>query len=111
MSILAAISHSSQRTGIRAVLAGVEKVGKTTLGCSAPRPLLIPLEIGFASMQVNKTPLLETFAQVMSLLDEITVEAQAGRFVYQSLIVDSATALERLIHQAVLEGIAVEAVA
>lgn len=102
MSILNQVNHSSVHTGIRAVIAGVEKIGKTTMACSAPRALLIPLEQGFGGVDVMKTPMLESFADVMTLLDEIIAQAQTGQFPYQTLVFDSSTALERLIHDAVL---------
>jgi len=102
MSILAAVNHSTQRTGIRVVLAGVEKVGKTTLACSAPRVLLVPLEQGFGGVSVYKTPMLDTLANVLALLDETIAAVQKGGFPYQTLVFDSATALERLIHEQVL---------
>ena len=104
MSILAAVSSSQTRAGVRIVLAGVEKVGKTTLSTNAPRPLLIPLEIGYAGVTVNRVPLLDKFAYVTQLLDEITEQCSVGAFTYQSLVFDSATALEKLIHVAVLES-------
>jgi hypothetical protein len=105
MSILESVSHTSQgvKAGLRAVIAGVEKIGKTTLLCNAPRPLLIPMEVGYSGVKVNMTPMMTTYEQVMTLLDEIIVSAQAGQFMYKTLAFDSATALERLIHQAVLE--------
>jgi hypothetical protein len=102
MSILASISSSQVKTGIRVVLAGVEKVGKTTLAVNAPRALLIPLETGYSGVVVNKVPMLEHYAHVMQLLDEIGQAASQGQFAYQSLVFDSGTALERLIHLAVL---------
>lgn len=104
MGILDYVNHSSQRTGIRAVISGVEKVGKTTLACSAPRALLIPLEQGFAGVSINKTPMLEAFSDVLTLLDEIIAKCQQKQFPYQTLVFDSATALERLIHDAVLRS-------
>lgn len=104
MGILDCISHSSASTGIRVVVSGVEKVGKTTLACSAPRALLIPLEQGFAGVAINRVPLLESLADVMTLLDEVIAKIQQGGFPYQSLVFDSATALERLIHSAVLRS-------
>jgi len=104
MSILAAVSHSSARTGIRVVVSGVEKMGKTTLACSAPRALLVPLEVGFAGVVVHKTPMLEHYDHVMMLLDEVLANCAAGQFPYQSIIFDSATALERLIHQSVISS-------
>lgn len=104
MSILAAVAPAGvSTTGIRMVLGGVEKVGKTTLSCNAPRALLVPLEMGYATMRVNKTPMLEHFNHVMDLLDEIIASCQAGQFPYKTLVIDSATALERMIHQSVIE--------
>jgi hypothetical protein len=97
-------TKAQNRMGIRAVLSGVEKVGKTTLACSAPRVLLVPLEQGFSAVNVHKTPILEAFSDVMLLLDEIIAQVQAGTFPYQTLVFDSATALERLVHDAVLRS-------
>lgn len=102
MGILDYVTHSSQRTGIRAVIAGVEKVGKTTLACSAPRTLLVPLEQGYGGIQVNKTPMLESFSDLIALTDEIIGKVQQNAFPFQTMVFDSATALERLIHDATL---------
>ena len=104
MSILAAVSSAPTKTGIRIVIAGLEKMGKTTLCCNAPRPLLVPLEPGFAGVRVQKTPLLEHYTHVMMLLDEIAQQASVGQFPYMSLVFDSITGFERLIHQATLES-------
>lgn len=104
MGILDYVNHSSQPTGIRAVISGVEKVGKTTLACSAPRALLVPLEQGFAGVSINRTPMIETFFDLLTVLDEVIVKLQQGSFAYSSLVFDSATALERLIHTAVLKA-------
>ena len=102
MGILDYVNHSSTPTGIRVVISGQEKIGKTTLACSAPRAMLVPLEQGFSGVSIMKTPMLETYADTMQLLDEVTVKAQAGQFPYRTLVFDSATALERQIHTAVL---------
>jgi len=102
MSILANVSTKNARVGIRAVIAGVEKVGKTTLACSAPRALLIPLEQGFSGVSIHKTPMLESYAHTIQLLDEVIAQVSARTFPYQSLVFDSGTALERQIHDAVL---------
>ncbi len=104
MGILDYVSTAHPKVGMRALIAGQEKIGKTTLACSAPRPLLVPLEQGFASQTVHKTPMLEFYSDTIALLDEIILAAQAGTFRYQSVIFDSATALERQIHDAVLKS-------
>jgi hypothetical protein len=105
MSILAAVSHTSQgiQPGIRAVIAGVEKMGKTTLTTNAPRALLVPLEIGYSGVQVNMTPMLSEYQHVLMLLDELIAARMAGTLAFQSIVIDSATALERLIHNDVLK--------
>lgn len=104
MSILGSVTAAPPRAGIRMVVAGVEKIGKTTLLASAPRPLLVPMEQGYQGVQMHSTPLLSHYDHVMSLLDEVTAEAQARRFQYGSLCFDSITAFERFIHQKVLES-------
>lgn len=103
MGILDYVNHSSELAGIRMVISGVEKVGKTTLACSAPRVLLVPLEQGYGGVSVNKTPMLSSYIDLMILLDEIIVKVQANQFAFQTLVFDSATALERIIHDAVLQ--------
>lgn len=105
MSFLSAITHSSQgvQPGIRAVFAGVEKIGKTTLTTNAPRALLVPLEVGYSGVSVAMTPMMADFNQVLAFLDEVAVAAQQGQFPYQSIVIDSVTALEKLIHTEVLK--------
>jgi len=67
MSMLNNITHTSKtHSGIRAVIAGVEKIGKTTFTCSAPRPLLIPFEHGYQGINVNMTPQPTTFTQTIN---------------------------------------------
>jgi len=104
MSLLNEISHSSQsNSGIRVVIGGVEKVGKTTLATGAPRALLIPMETGYSGVSVMRTPKPESFDDVMELLGDVRDQAIAGTFQYESIVFDSATALETLIHTATLE--------
>lgn len=94
----------AKQEGLRIVIAGQEKMGKTTLVCGAPDVLLIPLEIGYGGISVPKTDMLQHYAQVDYLLDEIAYWANQNKLPYRSLIFDSATALERHIHQQVLES-------
>ena len=103
MSLLATATTGPSLSGSRMVISGVEGVGKTTLACQAPRSLLIPLEQGALAVQTPKIPrLIASFSEVMTLLTDIGNTAQAGKLPYKSLVFDSATALERLIHAHVL---------
>jgi hypothetical protein len=102
MSILGAVTTGAARTGLRGILAGVEKIGKTTFVSGAPGCLLVPLEVGYAGVQTAKTPMLQTLEEFDALLAEIIVMAQQGKFPYKTVAIDSATALERHIHDYVL---------
>lgn len=98
-SILSQVSTQSRQAGQRIVIAGAEKVGKTTLACQAPNALLVPMEMGFGSMNVPHVPLLETWEAVEQLCQELIQGAQRGQIQPGSSIVwDSGTALERIIH-------------
>lgn len=104
MSYLQGVVQGSSRLGQRIVVAGVEKIGKTTLACDAPGSLLIPLEMGYAAISTPRIPhMLQTWEEVGRLCDELLAAAKSGRLARGSTLVwDSATALERLIHDAVL---------
>ena len=103
MSILSTISTGIRSEGLRIVIAGQEKMGKTTLVSGAPAPLLIPLEIGYSGIEIAKTSMLQKYNDVESLLAEILGYVQQGEFPYRTLVFDSATALERMIHESIVE--------
>jgi AAA domain len=102
MSILAGVTTKTKPVGQRIVIAGQEKVGKTTLACGAPKPLLIPMEMGYGPMTIPKTAMITTWDDVLKTFDEVGNAAARNQFPAQSLVWDSATALERLIHDATL---------
>lgn len=103
MSILSSVSMGkANQSGARIVIAGQEKVGKTTLACTAPRALLIPLEQGFRPVKVNETPMLRTFNEVNALLSEIEGQVRNRQFPFKTAVFDSGSALERLIHEHVI---------
>jgi hypothetical protein len=103
MSILSTIKSGVSHTGLRVVIGGLEKMGKTTLATGAPQALLVPLEIGYSGVSVAKTDMLQSYSDFNKLLDEIGPLALAGQFPYKTLVIDSATALERQIHDDVLK--------
>ena len=104
MSILQQVSNAPSRQGVRMVVAGVEKVGKTTFAASAPRPILVPLEVGAVGITVNKTPMLQKLQDTEQFIAEVLAACQAGQFPYQSIIFDSCTAFERQIHDSIIEA-------
>lgn len=103
MSILATVSNERRQTGQRLVIAGPEKVGKTTLASQAPGCLMVPLEIGSENIQVAKTKPLTTWEEIEALCLELIAAAKAGKISRGSSICwDSGTALERAMHDYVI---------
>jgi len=102
VSYLAGITQGVSTSGLRIVVAAQEKMGKTTICAGAPDALLVPLEVGFAGVSVAKTPMLQTFAHVQAFLAEVFAAVQAGAFPYKTIAFDSATALERMLHEYII---------
>ena len=102
-SILGNITTGVSKTGIRMVIAGQEKMGKTTFAADAPNALLIPTEVGFAGIAIPKVPMIQTWLQFQQLMGEIYQQAAARNFPYQTIIIDSTTALERHIHDHIIQ--------
>ena len=105
MSFLTEVSSGVVNGGIRMAIAACEGVGKTTFGLSAPNVLLIPFESGLPfGANPAKTPLITTHNDTIAVLDEITTSAQKGTFKYKTLLLDSSTKIEELIHTHVLQS-------
>jgi hypothetical protein len=102
MSILSTITTGVSRTGLRVVISGLEKMGKTTLASGAPGALLVPLEVGYSGVSVAKTGILQSYEQVQEFMNETVHYAKLGQFPYKTIIFDSATALERHIHDHII---------
>jgi len=102
MSLLSTITTGVSAGGSRIVIAGQEKMGKTSLLAQAPGCLLIPTEVGFGGVQVDKTALVEDYDTLIRTLDEIIYYCSTNQFPYQTLGFDSVTAIERIIHDKVI---------
>jgi len=105
MSMLNHVTTGPINAGQRIVIAGTEKVGKTTLAANSPRSLLVPLELGFGAVATSKLPhKLDTLEQVFQLCEELIATARNRALPYQTIVWDTATALEILIHNYVLKS-------
>lgn len=102
MSFLQQVTTGRRPQGVRIALVAQEKMGKTTLACGAPGSLLVPLEVGYESVTTPKLPMIQTWDDLQLLQAEILGAAQRGMFPYQTIVYDSATALERMIHDKTL---------
>lgn len=100
--LLGSIRRGGSQTGIRIVLAAQEKMGKTSLCAGAPDVLLVPLEVGFAGVRCAVAPMINDFESFLNLIQEVTTLAQRREFPFRTIAFDSATALERMIHDYIL---------
>lgn len=103
MSILSTVSRPSDRPVIMTI-SGDSGLGKTTLAASLPKPIVIRAEDGLQAIPSDKRP--DAFPLLTSVDD---VWAQLKALVhedhdYQTLVLDSVTALERLFIQHVIDS-------
>jgi len=79
----------------RIVLVGGTKVGKSTLACDFPSPIVIPVagEEGVDDIDCAKFPTVHSFADLGSALQTLATEDHQ----YETLVIDSVTRLESLI--------------
>ena len=95
---LRSITTEAKQLPPRVILLGTPKVGKTTWAAAAPAAVLLPVkgEEGADDMTCAKFPTAQTYDDVLSALQALATEHHEYRFV----VIDSATALERLIWDA-----------
>ena len=92
---LQSISREAQNLPPRILLLGLPKVGKTTWAASAPGAVLIPVkgEEGADAVTCAKFPTVQSYLDLCEALDTLANEKHDFKFV----VIDSASALERLI--------------
>jgi len=103
MSMLEQVSKPADRAVVVTLL-GDSGMGKTTLAAAFPRPIVIRAEDGLQAipteLRPDAFPMIhkeeEVWQQIMALLQE--------KHDYQTLIIDSVTALERLFVQHVIDS-------
>ena len=90
-SIKKGVEHKAPRI----VLLGVEKIGKSTFAAGADNPIVLPIkgEEGVDDLDVAKFPRAETFDDVLEAVGTLIKEDHD----YQTLIIDSVSALEPVI--------------
>lgn len=93
MSVLASVRKGRIQAPIKALVYGVEGVGKSTLGAGLPDPLFICAESGTEQLDVARLPEPRSWSEVLQALDEL---AQPGHG-YRSVVVDTVDWLEPLL--------------
>ncbi len=94
MSLLERIHRGKQPAPRRVLIYGTHGVGKSSAGAAAPNPIFLPTEDGLGEIDCESFPLMTTFADCLAAIGQLYTEPHE----YQTLVVDSADWLERLIH-------------
>jgi hypothetical protein len=74
---------------------GIEGAGKTTLAANAPHCVFLPLEDGLGNLPVDSFPLIKRVEDLERYLGQL-LESEHN---HQTVVIDSFTALERLVHR------------
>jgi len=103
MSVLSTISKPDDRPAIVTIL-GDSGLGKTSLACTFPQPIVIRAEDGLSAIPAEQRP--DAFPVIQSV-DDVWEQLMAlikEEHEYKTVIVDSVTALERLFIQHVIDS-------
>ena len=93
MGMLDTIQSGRENRPPRIMIYGSEGVGKSTFAASAPNPVFIQTEDGLGELDCRKFPLAHGLAEVLAQLTALRDEQHD----FQTVVVDSADWLERLI--------------
>lgn len=99
---LSSIQKGKQVRAPRIILLGVPKIGKSTFASGADKPIFIPIkqEEGIDDIDVDNFPTANSFQEVMDCMTILYKEDHD----YQTVVIDSASALEPVIWQAVVDA-------
>jgi hypothetical protein len=89
------VTKGRKQRAPRMILCGTEKVGKSTFAAGAPEPIFLPIkgEDGIDDLDVARTPLIETYDELMGAIKMLGTEDHE----YQTVIIDSVSTLEPII--------------
>lgn len=103
MSVMSTISKPANRA-IVATICGDSGMGKTTLAAAFPKPVFIRAEDGLQAIPEDKRPdafpVIKKEAELWEQLSALIKEEHD----YQTVVVDSVTALERLFIQSIIDS-------
>ena len=83
----------------KVVIYGPPKLGKSTLASAAKQSLLIPTEDRVSHIDCHKTPVVQTYEQIMEIFNFLLNE----KHTFKRIIIDSLDWLEPLLHKSICE--------
>jgi hypothetical protein len=104
MSMLSQAIKVTTKQGVRACFYGVEGVGKSELVGSLNNTLFIAAEKGYTNLNLERNTVIEVndFIEVLNLFSEVNELISAGTNKFENIVIDSASAVERMIHRYVI---------
>nr|DAG83155.1 MAG TPA: AAA domain protein [Caudoviricetes sp.] len=106
MSMLESIQSGRENKPPRIMIYGSEGVGKSTFGASAPNAIFIQTEDGLGEINCRKFPLANSISEVIAELTALRDEPHD----FQTVVIDSADWLERLIFDEVCREFGVRSI-
>lgn len=106
MSMLESIQSGRENKPPRIMIYGSEGVGKSTFGASAPNAIFVQTEDGLGEINCRKFPLANNFPEVIAELTALRDEPHD----FQTVVIDSADWLERLIFDEVCKEFGVRSI-
>lgn len=103
---LAAVTRGRIASPLRVLCYGVEGVGKSTLGASAPSPIFLGAEDGSALLNVARFPQPRTWSDVLDAVRVLTQEEHD----YKTLVIDSLDWIEPMVWAAVCAEMKVKSI-
>lgn len=97
MSLLNQVKKGKVRQPLLALVYGVDGVGKSSLGASAPDPIFLGTEKGTANLDVARYPTPTSFKSVLEAIQDLTT----NKHDYKTLVIDSLDWLEPLVWEQV----------
>lgn len=92
----------------RVLLYGTEGIGKTTFGARSPKPIFILTEDGTAGQQIKHLPLCRSWDALSEAIDFVRYSSMQE---YQTLVIDSVSGIEQLIHAKICQDAGKESIA
>ena len=102
------IVKGKKNRGRISVLYGPHGVGKTTFACCSDKAIVLDVEDGCADLDVDRTPVLKTYDELIEALKWIYAE---GGKSYKTVVLDSIDHAELLLHRKICQDANVESLA
>ncbi len=106
MTLMQRIHTGRRHSPPRLVIYGTEGIGKSTLAAHAPKPIFIPTEDGLDQIDCASFPLARSLTDVRSALTALIRDEHD----FETVVIDSADWLERLIFDALCEQYGVSSI-